>query len=634
MISLILFVILLVITGSLFNKLIIEIIPVGFCAMILIMYFLAFFRLLGVLELILVGILLIGLIIVKRNGIGIQEVIKWIKWQFKMPGTYCFLCLFTILTIALWHRQVLEYDDYKYWASAVKSLLARGGYETVNHLFIASYGDYPQGLPLILWWFEHILGTWHENMLYIGYMYFAMSFLLPMTRKISIENKILQTCFCIGISILLYAISTSYTRFGISLEPDRVMALIYAGALLSVATDENNDCFSRIRLSLYMIAIILMKSIGFVWALFAFSFYIIWKKVRNIKINLFDMLVILGPIVILASWNIYCVFTNRSAYLTENMFEALLREKNWVSIIRSRFFIVQTFLENFITLELNCVSTVSNTTFGINLSSMGFLIVYIFLIIFIARKNLCNGKEVKAITMFVFVTGIIYHIILLWSYLFMFYDEFTISNRYHMQNLTSHYAGPFYIGSLLLLLEIIFNKDNFYEDLPEDCNVEGKSNKRYTRYMIFLMIMLLLPNYSLTYQFLLGYRKQEIVEKNMNARLYYTNVLTPFMERIILIPDSLNERVFFMTTTVDGRLRSYLHYFTTPLSVFDIYRDEISIEDLKEQITISESKYFFVMDSYDSTEKEKLKEWGGIDTDTLYEISWEDDKLYFTIFAE
>ena len=154
MVSLIVFVVLLVITGILFDKLVIEVLPVGFCALILIMYFLAFFQLLESIELILIGILLAELIVVFRKRIGIQKAINWIRWQFKIPGTYCFIFLFIILTITLLYRQVLEYDDYKYWASAVKSLLAREGYETVNHLFIASYGDYPQGLPLILWWFE------------------------------------------------------------------------------------------------------------------------------------------------------------------------------------------------------------------------------------------------------------------------------------------------------------------------------------------------------------------------------------------------------------------------------------------------------------------------------------------------
>ena len=130
------------------------------------------------------------------------------------------------------------------------------------------------------------------------------------------------------------------------------MALIYAGALLGVATDEKDDCFSRIRLSLYMIAIILMKSIGFVWAFFAFSYYIIWKRARRVKINIYDILIVIGPIFVLASWNVFCIFTNRSAYLTENMFDAFFREKNWICAIQSRFFIVQTFFKNFFTAEL------------------------------------------------------------------------------------------------------------------------------------------------------------------------------------------------------------------------------------------------------------------------------------------
>lgn len=215
----------------------------------------------------------------------------------------------------------------------------------------------------------------------------------------------------------------------------------------------------------------------------------------------------------------------------------------------------------------------------------------------------------------------------------MFNDEFTESNQYHMQNMTSHYAGPFYIGTLLLLLEIIFNRNDLYEGFSENSRVEGMSNKKYIRYIIFSLVMVLLPSYPLTYQYLLGYRKQELVRNNLDARVYYMKVLTPFTDKIGALPDSLNKRVLFLTTTTDGRLRSYLHYFTTPLSVFDIYKDEICAEDLIEQITVSESNYLFILDSYDDTEKRKLKKLG-IETNILYEISWKEDEIYLNVFDE
>lgn len=315
------------------------------------------------------------------------------------------------------------------------------------------------------------------------------------------------------------------------------------------------------------------------------------------------------------------------------MFNAFFREKNWICAIQSRFFIVQTFFKNFFTAELNCASTISNSNFGINLSPMGFWAIYTLLVLFISKNDLCNKEEVKAIVKYVFITGIIYHVILLWSYLFMFNDEFTESNQYHMQNMTSHYAGPFYIGTLLLLLEIIFNRNDLYEGFSENSRVEGMSNKKYIRYIIFSLVMVLLPSYPLTYQYLLGYRKQELVRNNLDARVYYMKVLTPFTDKIGALPDSLNKRVLFLTTTTDGRLRSYLHYFTTPLSVFDIYKDEICAEDLIEQITVSESNYLFILDSYDDTEKRKLKKLG-IETNILYEISWKEDEIYLNVFDE
>lgn len=76
-----------------------------------------------------------------------------------------------------------------------------------------------------------------------------------------------------------------------------------------------------------------------------------------------------------------------------------------------------------------------------------------------------------------------------------------------------------------------------------------------------------------------------------------------------------------------------MHYFTTPLSVFDIYKDEICAEDLIEQITVSESNYLFILDSYDDTEKRKLKKLG-IETNILYEIIWKEDEIYLNVFDE
>ncbi|MCI8403195.1 MAG: hypothetical protein HFI38_14080 [Lachnospiraceae bacterium] len=630
MISLVQFSLLVILGGYLFDRYIVEVLPVGFSALILILYILAFFQQLQMIEVVLLVSLLAMGIILKRKQTTTHDIARYVKDQLKSPGTYCLFILFLILSVSLMHRRVQELDDYKYWAAAVKSLLARGGYETTNHLFIVSYGDYPQGLPLILWWFEHILGSWHENILYMGFMYFAMSFLLPMTRNIWIENRIIRICFCTVVSFLLYAISTSYTRFGISLEPDRVMALIYAGALTSIV-DDKEDVFTYVRLSLYMTAVILMKSIGFVWAFAAFFLYLALRKAKKKRFTKWDFAVAVVPLIVLVSWNVFCLYTKRRAYLTQNMFDAF--QGGWLRELQSRSFIIRIFLRNLFVEPLNCASTVLKTTFGINLSPVGFLAVYAVLAIFIGIKKICSSAELKTMVIYSFLTGFFYHIILLWGYLFMFYNEFSEIKYLHMQNLTSHYAGPFYIGTLILFLEIILNKGK-----PEGClksrecdrDTLKKKNKKawITRYVFFAVIMAALPNYPLTYRYLAEYQKPEIEKSNLEARSKYTEILAPFTDAVKNIPDQLNSQVCFLTTANNGILRSYLHYFTSPLSVLDIYTDEIEMDDLAEQLMIAGSDYFFIFDSFDQTQTEKLRNLG-LHVNTLYQVDWTDGKMCF-----
>lgn len=614
MINSLLFIAILFGFGLLFNRYIVEVLPVAFCFLIGILFCLAFLNMLGLIEIVFIVVLIVIIMIMIRKKIQISAFKVYIKKQLNNPAIYIMLALIVLLTVCLSQRQVSEYDDYKYWAAAVKSLIARNGYEAPHTTFIVSYGDYPQGFPLILWWFERIKGSWNEPILYIGFMIFALSFLLPMCRKFRVRGKIHFFLIVCIFPILIYSISSSYTRFGISLEPDRAMALIYAGALMGVVSEDDYDLFSYIRISLYMVAMVLMKSVGFIWSFFAFSFFLLFKTVKQKRIILKDFATLAAPLIVLIGWNIYCVRTERRAYLTQNMFNAFFEKGNWISIIEERYFIVEMYIRNFLTAALNCVSMVTENTVGINLSPAGFVILFIGLALCIKKMRICTSAEIRMFTGFSVITGIIYHIILLWSYLFMFYDEFSLSNSNHMQNMTSHYAGPFYIGTLLLFSEIILNKNNF-----------TKSVVCY-RYAVAIITMISVSSIPLTYTFLWGYRDEKLVNKNAAERQKYRDILAPFILETQIIPDELNCRILFVNTSKDGALRSYLHYFTSPLSVYDIYIDEFDLNKILVEVERSHSNYIYV---YNSDIKKKTDNSLGISSNVLYKVIEKNAQIMF-----
>lgn len=609
------FVVFILLIGYCSRRSLAETIPVGYSIIILLMFIFSFFnKMQGYILLLLLGI--IAIVIYLYFNKNSNSFLEYFRAELFKPSIYITVLLIILLSVSYNIKIFMGNDDIRYWGAATKAIYLRNGYEPAFCNINPNFGDYPQGLMFILCFFMYIRGGWHENVLYIGFMLFALSFIIPIFDHIHIKKKNEWPLIPL-FAFVVYSISSSYTRFGISLEPDRAMAIVFAGSLASIALDKDINTFTFLRTSLYGITLCLLKSIGFVWMLFSFLFLVmnITKKSNSKKAYLYCAFDVISPVAITIVWNIFCKITHRTTYLSQNAFSSFQSSANWIQVIKERAFIIRMFFENFFLRNLNCTSFGINVKgYGINLSPFGFIILFIVLLIYIWKRYQPNISvvSVKTAVLFISAIGILYHIVLLWSYIFMFYNEFNVENPWHMQNMTSHYLGPFYFGTLILLLSIIIRNN---ESTEADC-------KQHTFLCHFglilpILIMVLLSNYPFTFYTLWGYREE--IPGIINERQKYHDKLAQFEGEINEIIDGENTRIAFITDDGDSMLKAYMYCFASPISIYYLNLSDMNDKSqLQDLIQFNHCKYIFYYSDSDNSIPFGPKL---LDANNLYRIS-------------
>ena len=164
------------------------------------------------------------------------------------------------------------------------------------------------------------------------------------------------------------------------------MAFAYGAALVSVLNMKSHpdNFFYRIQFGLILGVICLQKSIGFLWAIFALIFYLVFFKIDKQKLGVIEarrLKLKLGGVfatiivVITGSWNIYCNVYNRSTYLTQEMANSFgMSFSDQVQHIKDHIYIIPLFLKIIFLKEMNCSSLNLN---GMDLTFLHLLLSYL-----------------------------------------------------------------------------------------------------------------------------------------------------------------------------------------------------------------------------------------------------------------
>lgn len=532
-----------------------EAIPFNFSAIVVIASVLAYFNILSLTNVILPASALIVLVLAISDK-QFSELVNIFRNILRSYRFYTICLTILIISILMWNRGIVAYDDFKYWAASVKALAANNGYEAAYSNVGPAYGDYPQGLLLFLWWAENISGGWHENVLYIAQTVLTVSFLFPLLDSTP-ENPL-----SFLMSLLLIALSSAFTRFGMSLEPDRTMAVIYSAAMLCIFDmDRGNIRFNILRLSLYLTVIVLMKSVGILWAVSALIFLIVLRKTKAVNILATAVLPVLSCIV----WFSFCRMNFRTTYLTQNMLYSLkVPLDEAVRTMAANSFIIKMFLRNFALNSINCSSFMGYRGI-LSLSAMAYFLLYAVLFLAAGKYDCNESREVRRTGRFFIVSGLLYFLILLWSYLFMFAPEFSADNPGHMQNMTSHYSEPALMAPIVVLFRI-FTRNKPYTDR----NREKGGLSASKGWILSVAALSLLVNFPMTFSVLGGSRFcPSVFEAQPETEDKYRAAFSNLTECLDPSSQGKTGRLMYCGESVSNVGYCYLHYFLSPISTVE-----------------------------------------------------------------
>ena len=425
-----------------------KVIPILFCTLSLFLYGLAFIGHLSRID----DILYIALIgsaayFIKQKKAGENPFLP-----LKDGFFWGVLVLSVIIFLAVQYRQVLEWDAYNFWAADVKYLFFTDGFAAKNCNAAPNFGDYPPAVQLILWWFMHLFGgQWREGILFGGYIVLGASFLFHLADSLPQNGsvpKFLSALFLGAIMLLLPGVSdTSWYR---ALYMDPVMGLTF-GTLLCVIVDNKKEpsAFSKISILILLAFLTLIKSICFLWAIFAILFFFIWDN--KTKANLLFSAAAIGVVATAyGSWTIFCKVMERTTYLTERISTSAITQ------IQALF--NGTFGEDPLNVGL-CKSFFSaffsqpmhrQWTPFIDFTPTLFLILLAVLFFILFKAGILSPKDYIKISIYAVFVTVFTYAMLLTGHLTIFIEETAYLEPIKMIEQMTRYGSPVTIGFLML----------------------------------------------------------------------------------------------------------------------------------------------------------------------------------------
>ena len=482
---------------------ILDSITVSFAGLLMVLYLLAFFdglKGIGVISILVVVYVFVRMVMdVRADKSSFAKEISEYGRLLADPGVI-FAVICSAVVGVLTRQQVFTWwDDINFWSSDAKQIFFLNGFSGKYGNVSPEFGDYPPITSLAKWLFLQIGGgEYIESLQFLGYFVLCLIFLFPMLSK---AMAAIRACdmnrWC---KIALYAVAFVCTALfpgvfnGIiyyGTPADITMAIVYGALLLAIYDSYGHEkAIYYVRIGLFTAVLLLTKSVGFEWALFALIFYIV---VANREKLIWLPVIFAG--VSYGSWLLFCFVNRRVAKLTGAGIR--MATSGTYSAPDNTFDKMRYFAEGFMFQPMH---SDYNLTVDLSTGATVFLIfgamagMYFLCIL---------GKgEFKKIALFSLITGVLAYAIVFMAHISLFQTEDQYLDAYAMGISIARYCAPFTLGSAYLLIGIGFNR------------LRASNVKR--RMLIFgsvcALVVLLCADYSGVYKYLRGYRDQ--IEEN------------------------------------------------------------------------------------------------------------------------
>ena len=640
MINIIAVVLCLFILAYYWKESLVEVWPVVICGLVFVLYVLAMLRHLS-----------------RIDGIGILVIFGFVIWLFhrgkeerKSFGKVCLnnvtqpsfitaVLLVGIVAICAAGKVVTWWDDVNFWATDVKSLYYLDGFAGKYGNVAPEFGDYPPGAQLIKWWFLHLSPEkFREGLAFVGYYVMNLSFMLPVLRKLKGRNVPVMLLMAAALWFLP-SIAEVYGYEGFC--ADLTMACIYGGYLFAVTQNEGKkDSIYYTRLGLYLSVLVLVKSVGFIWAVFGLVFlglYQLWqkqglsaeeegktgegmhtgKKQRTETKGAIGRIlaVAAAPIVTGGSWMLFCLLMRRVTKTTTTAVKYMTTDEYGISGYTGDF--AKAFLQAFLSSPLH-----KEKGPFLDLTPLGFYVCICLLVLFFYRKNLMPKKQGRLILGYSVVSGALFYGIIFLAHITIFATETQYLEASGMISSIERYGAPFTIGTLLFLANIwmTYGEKLFTgEKMP-------RFVQRYGTSLCFILFVALTAGYQTGYHGLIGYRAE--VTEQMQERVQMIDEDSGlFLEKIQALGTDNSTRICYIQRDDAPRWvkNSYTNMEASPISV--VYKslnlNDAQTDWMVEEIRTSHAEYLYV----ENTEADAAAVFdtliaeGGFACETLYRIA-------------
>lgn len=596
-------------------------IPVAVCFLVLILYVLALVN--GMLFadcLSIAGCVSAIIYWIRASHDKRKDIISFFKREMRKPGTIMAAVLLFLVPVLVSGKVVIWWDDYNFWAADAKSIFYLNGFADKYQNVAPEFGDYPPGTQMMKWWFLHLHPSeFKEGLLFSGYYFMNLAFLVPLLKYVPREKKWLA----LPMSAAMWIFPTCVEVFGCDgCCADLTMAVIFGAFLVSVTDMDGHDSlFYYGRSALFLMVLVLCKNTGFLWVgfglLFAYGYHFLLKKKEtgtghSTKMQKKGLLIMtMLPIMIEGSWLTFCLLNRRVAKLTGT---ALYMATGSMRVPEVQQEMINAFVTAFVSYPLHRWKTIA-----IDLSP---LMLYILLLVFVFllyRRGRIKKWQAWYIGSFLAVCGIVFYAVNLLSHLTIFAVETQYLEPFGMVSSIERYGAPFTIGGLYLVAYFVLHKNQ-------------TTLKRKTAAVLICMgFVFLTADYESAYRGLIGYgdtkeaayqEREEIIDSR--AEEFLTKINTDELKdggRVLYLRDA---------SDVSWVRNTYLGFEASPVSVMygNINGQTMTEDDIIKAVEESHAGYLYVDElKEDSGVWKLLTTDGSFEYGCLYRIEEQEGKL-------
>lgn len=560
-----------------------EVVPVTACGLIFVLYILAYFRCLSLIDGISIGIILCGLFYCFKMEVGKRKVwLGEIKNLLFHPVTIMIACSVLVVSFLVQGRIALWWDDINFWATDVKSIYYLDGFAGKYGNAAPEFGDYPPGVQLFKWWFLHFNPTeFKEGLMFAGYYTLNILLLAPLFSKMkSGKNKIVNGLqYVLGglcLFILPSVVETFYLEGNCS---DLPMGIAYGLFLWSVVNEKKHNIrFSYCRQTFSLALVMICKNTGFQWVIYGLLFWLVyhWFMYKEERKGIFLRLISVSflPVALEGSWLLSCLLKRRVAKLTGAGIKMAV--SGVVPTVDYRLDLVKNFIQGFTVEPIHRQNTI-----GIDLSVLAVILVAAAAICFFGKNKMISDKEQKVLFGFFAVSGMISYGMTLVAHLTIFVTELQYLEARVMTASIERYGAPFTIGLLYVLWGIWINREHKWS--------------RYS-YMTAMVFVCLCARWPGCYHALWGYRGELEVKKAEREAMVEEDALF-FAEKTEDIWKEKGTRILYMRDgSKNHRVKdTYINYEVSPLGVVygDITEHLFQYDVCRQLIDQSHASYLY-----------------------------------------